>query len=134
MGYSIDLRKRVIQFIEKGGSVIEAAKFFSVNRQSVYNWIKKKKDTGSLKDTIQGRPWRKLNAEALVAFVDSNPDLTLGEYAQKFGTIPSTICEAFKRLRITRKKRQYAIENEMSKKGQYFWQSYKPIQKIDECL
>ena len=123
MGYSIDLRKRVIQFLEAGGSVIEAAATFSVTRQSVYNWIKKKKVTGSLEDTLQGRPWRKLNAEALVAFVESNPDLTLEEYAQSFGTIPSTICEAFKRLRITRKKRRSDTKKGMSKKGQYFWQS-----------
>lgn len=123
MGYSIDLRKRVIQFLEAGGSAIEAAATFSVTRQSVYNWIKKKKETGCLEDTIQGRPWRKLNAESLLAFVESNPDLTLEEYAQAFGTIPSTICEAFKRLRITRKKRQCDTEKGMSRKGQYFWQS-----------
>jgi putative transposase len=48
MGYSIDLRKRVIQFVEAGGSVIDAARTFSVTRRSIYNWIKKKKDTGNL--------------------------------------------------------------------------------------
>ena len=123
MGYSIDLRKRVIQFVENGGSVIEAASAFSVTRQSIYNWIKKKKDTGTLKDKIQGRPWRKLDPEALIAYVESNPDLTLAEFAEHFGTISSTICEAFKRLRISRKKRPSDTKNGMKRSENYFWKS-----------
>ncbi len=123
MGYSTDLRKRVIQFVEEGGSVMEAASVFSVTRQTIYNWIKKKKETGTLKDKIQGRPWRKLNPEALLAYVKSYPDLTLAEYAEHFGTISSTICEAFKRLRISRKKRHCDTKNGTKRRGNYFWQS-----------
>ncbi len=109
--------------LDLSGSVIEAARAFSVTRQSVYNWIKKKKDTGTLKDKIQGRPWRKLNPEALIAYVESNPDLTLAEFAEHFGTISSTICEAFKRLRISRKKRPCDTKNGTKRRENYFWKT-----------
>jgi len=123
MVYSIDLRTRVVQFIEEGGSVFEASRVFKVTRQTVYNWINKKQRTGSLKDKPQGRPWRKLNRKELIIFVNCNSDLTLSEFAKHFKTGVSTICEAFKRLGISRKKRVYATKSEMKKKGQYFWKS-----------
>ncbi len=122
MGYSLDLRKRVIQFVECGGSAIEAAQRFSVTRQTVYNWIKKKKQTGSLQDQQPRRPWRKLNPDEVLAFVECNPDLTLAEFANHFGTLTSTMCEAFKRLRITRKKRVSYTKNGTKKEEKYFWQ------------
>ena len=121
MGYSIDLRKRVIQFIEEGGSAIEAAGRFSVTRQTVYNWIKKKQCTGSLKDNAPRRPWRRLNANEVIVFVESNPDLTLSEFASHFGVGSSTMCEALKRLKITRKKRVCDTKNATNKSEQYFW-------------
>lgn len=121
MSYSIDLRKRVVQFIENGGSILEAVRIFGVTRQTIYNWFKKKKTTGSLQDKVPERPWRKLEPQALIAFIENNPDLTLAEYAKHFGTIPSTMCEAFKRLRISRKKRPYATKRGMKKRERYFW-------------
>lgn len=120
MGYSIDLRKRVVQFVEQGGSAIEAAQRFSVTRQTVYNWIRRKKETGSLGDAPPRRPWRKLNPEEVLDFVARNPDLTLLEFANHFGTISSTMCEAFKRLRITRKKRLFDTKNGMKKSVWHF--------------
>lgn len=123
MGYSIDLRKRVIQFVEQGRSAIEAAHRFSVTRQTVYNWIRKKKQTGSVEDKPPKRPWRKLNPEEVLDFVARNPELTLVEFATHFGTISSTMCEAFKRLRITRKKRLFDTKSGMKKSVWHFSKS-----------
>ena len=122
MVYSHDLRKRVVEFVESGKSAIEAAERFSITRQTVYNWIKKKKRTGTLKDKRPRRPWRKLNPDKVLAFVKNNPDLTLSEYASHFGTLSSTMCEAFKRLKITRKKRVFYTKRGMKKSEKYFWQ------------
>lgn len=36
MGYSTDLRERVVDFVKNGGSKTEAAKQFSVSRAIVY--------------------------------------------------------------------------------------------------
>jgi len=122
MCYSIDLREKVIEFIESKGSVTEAAVLFKISERTIYYWLKKKKTTGSVKDKIPNRPWRKLNPKVLSEFVEKHSDWTLKEYAQHFNSIPSTICEAFKRLRITRKKRLYVTKNETKKSVQYFWQ------------
>lgn len=122
MGYSIDLRERVIEFIELRGSTAEAAFLFKVSERTIYNWLRKKRETGSLKDEPPHRPWKKLCPKVLSEFVETYPDYTLKEYAQHFHTIPSTICEAFKRLRITRKKRHFDTRNETKKNGKYFWQ------------
>jgi transposase len=44
MSYSIDLKKRVVSFIEEGGSKVEATKRFSVGRRTVFKWMKKKRE------------------------------------------------------------------------------------------
>ena len=39
MRYSPDLRKRVLDFIQAGGSKTEAAKRFNVGRTTIYKWL-----------------------------------------------------------------------------------------------
>ena len=39
MAHSSDLRTRVLQFIENGGSKTEAAKRFKVGRTAIYRWL-----------------------------------------------------------------------------------------------
>ena len=39
MRYSIDLRKRVLDFVEAGGSKAEASRRFSVSRTIIYEWL-----------------------------------------------------------------------------------------------
>ena len=41
MAHSSDLRTRVLQFIENGGSKTEAAKRFNVGRTAIYRWLPK---------------------------------------------------------------------------------------------
>ena len=42
MRYSLDLRKRVLDFIQAGGSKTEAAKRFNVGRTTIYKWLNAK--------------------------------------------------------------------------------------------
>ena len=39
MAYSLDLRKRVLDFIATGGSKTEASRRFSVARSTLYKWL-----------------------------------------------------------------------------------------------
>jgi transposase len=41
MCYSLDLRKKVISFIENGNSITKAARIFGINRATVYRWLDK---------------------------------------------------------------------------------------------
>ena len=40
MRCSIDLRKRVLEFVNSGSSKSEAARIFKVSRSSIYTWLK----------------------------------------------------------------------------------------------
>jgi putative transposase len=120
MSYSIDLREKVIKFIENGGSIIEAARIFDISRPTIYRWLEKK-TSGSLKDSAPIRPWRKVNPQKLVELVEKYSDWTLVEYAKYFKVKATTIFKAFKRLKITRKKRLYDIKKGMKSNERYFW-------------
>ncbi|WP_442918258.1 IS630 transposase-related protein, partial [Magnetococcus sp. PR-3] len=39
MSYDIELRQRVIDFVESGGKKAEAARIFQVSRATIYNWL-----------------------------------------------------------------------------------------------
>jgi transposase len=40
MRCSLDLRRRVVAFVQQGGSKAEAARRFQVGEASVYRWLK----------------------------------------------------------------------------------------------
>ena len=55
MGYSTDLRERVLAYIDAGHSQAMASSLFKVSRQTIYDWINLRKQTGELKDQIRLR-------------------------------------------------------------------------------
>ena len=40
MRYSIDLRQRVLKYIQEGGTKVSASNRFSVSRGVIYQWLK----------------------------------------------------------------------------------------------
>lgn len=112
MPYSLDLREKVVEYVENGGSITEAAKVFRIGRASIYRWLNRPQ----LEATKVKRRQRKLDWKALEKDVKENPDARLVERAQKFGVHPSAICYAFKKMKITRKKNNYVTEKEIERK------------------
>jgi transposase len=39
MAYSLDLRKRVVDYVENGGGITKAAALFKVGRATIYRWL-----------------------------------------------------------------------------------------------
>ena len=112
MQYSLDLRERVIAFIEHGGKKVDASLLFSLSRSTINKWIKLKKETGSLKDPpFPPRSWRKINPEILISHINDSPDSTLSDYGVFFGASNSGISRALKRINFTRKKKPLYIKN-----------------------
>ena len=101
MPYSLDLKEKVIAYIDNGGRVSSAAKIFGIHRTSIYRWLGQK-DLTPIK--VERRK-RKLDWEALEEDVKNHPDLRLCERAKKFGVHTSSVGYALKKLNITRKKR-----------------------------
>ena len=61
MAYSLDLRQRVVDFINQGGSKRDAAKIYQVCETTIYAWLKR----DDLRPTKVLRRRRKLDWEAL---------------------------------------------------------------------
>ena len=81
MTYSIDLRQRVIAFVDVGGTKAEAARRFSVSEGSVHNWLKRE----NIAPTKVERRHRKLDWKALEKHIQDRPDAKLRDRAEHFG-------------------------------------------------
>lgn len=104
MRYSVDLRKRVLQFIKEGGSKSQAARTFKVCRASIYIWLKM--DDISAYQRPGPRKPHKLERKALSAHVEDYPDKTHSERARHFGVSRHCIWYNLRTLKISRKKKR----------------------------
>jgi transposase len=102
MAYSIDLRKRVVNFVRnKQGTQLAAANLFKISLWCVKQWLKRPE----LKASKPGPTApTKLSTQKLEQALDQTPDATLAEHAQKLGVSLTTVFYACKRNKITRKK------------------------------
>ena len=100
MAYSLDLRKRVVGFVEEGGSKAEAARRVQVSAWCVQDWCRRP----DLAPKRHGPRRRKLDRLALRQHVAQYPEATLKERAQHFGVQINAIWFALNRLKITCKK------------------------------
>jgi len=100
MTYSIDLRKRVVEFVRQGGSKAEASRRYEVSLWCVNDWYRREDLTPQLQ---LGRK-RKLDWEALSRHIQEFPDALLRERAQHFGVRESAIWYANRQMKLTRKK------------------------------
>jgi transposase len=86
MGYSNDLRVRVIRFVEKGSAARAAARHFEIGEATAIRWVQRWKETGSaLAKPVSKRRTSPLEAHAqwLLDLVDREPDLTLEEIQRR---------------------------------------------------
>lgn len=103
MSYSLDLRKRVLDFLSEGGSKAEASRTYKVSRTCIYKWLAAEDPLGCEKPGSRG-PHR-LDYTALRQHVADFPDQTQLERAAHFGVSKSCIHSALGKLNITQKKR-----------------------------
>jgi len=103
--YSIDLRTREVEYVEEGGSKTEAWRLLKVGRDTIYRWLKQKKDQGTLHPKpVERRGGYKLKDAILERHVQANPDQTSGEMAEALSVHSTTVHYGCKRLKISRKK------------------------------
>ena len=113
MAYSLDLRQKVIDYIENGGRVSKAAQVFGIGRASIYRWLERKE----LAATKVKYRQRSLDIRELSKDIQENPEARLKQRAEKFGVSTTAIFKALKKMKITKKKKNYVIEKEVEKKG-----------------
>jgi transposase len=123
MSYSVDLRTRTLDFIERGGSKAEASKLFKVSLKSVFNWVRQKKTHGNLEAKKRRLGAYKIDEQRLRSHIEHHPDDYLREIAFALGFSTSGVKSALKRLKISYKKNstlqreRRKLEKRVSKKS-----------------
>lgn len=112
MGYSTDLRKKVLDFIEAGNSIKAACKLFTVSRSSIQRWQIKQDEGSFLGSKPRTTSGYKVDEAALKAYITLHPDAYLNEIAQHFNVTDSGISKALSRLKLTRKKKRRSMPKE----------------------
>ena len=116
MAYSYDLRKKALDYIEKGGKQSEASRIFGVTAQTLCNWALRKKKNRLSPNKYKNRAPYKIDEKSLRRHVKKYPDAYLREIAQFFGSSIPAVFYACKRFRITLKKRLRSTRKEINKK------------------
>jgi transposase len=101
--YALDLRERVVRFIQAGGSKAEAARRFDLARSSVYRYLSAAQK-GTLAPKKSWGHWRKLDPQKLQGHVKQHPDATLKELQKAFGVSHHAVWVRLRQLGFTLKK------------------------------
>ena len=115
MAYSVDYRKRVLEFIGEGHTQKEAQKVFKVGSTTIKKWKKLLLETGSLEKRHLKRESRVYKSDKLCAYIAEHPGALLKEIAEHFGGSISGANSALAREKLTFKKQQPPIANVMKK-------------------
>jgi len=113
--YSIDLRERVLKYLEQFPDRNKASHLFQVGRATIFRWLYRKKKEGHVKPLKRKYAFKRIDDLALTKHIEAHPDQFLSEIAKNFGVTPQSIFYALRRLKITRKKRPRSIVSEMKK-------------------
>ena len=106
MAYSIDFRKRAIEYMNEGHTEKELYATFKIWGSNVTRWRKLLEKTNSLKPQYSETRKRKINYEELKSVLERTPDATLPELAKQFNCTKQAVYYALNKMKITRKKRR----------------------------
>ena len=98
--YPIELRERIVEFVNGGGSKAEASRRFKVCRMSVHRYV----GAGNLSPRPQGGSPKRFACEKLRQAVREKPSATLEEYAKVLGVSHSAVWKRLRQMAITLKK------------------------------
>ena len=103
--YSLDLRKKAINYIEKGNSQASASEAFGLHKNTVNRWWKRYKALGIFTAKPRLGFKSKVNKVELEKFVKNNPNMKLSEAGIKFGISGSQVSNILKKLGFSYKKK-----------------------------
>ena len=71
--YTDEFREQIVKLVVNGKSAIQIAREYSITKTTIYNWIKKYKNTGSFRD----RDNRSAEEEELILLRKENKQLRM---------------------------------------------------------
>lgn len=116
--YSIDLREKAVDAVDRGEKKAHVSKLFHISRNTLDLWLKQREQSGTVapKAAVKKGPEPKIkDLEAFRQFAATHGHLTAVAMAQQWPEPISdvTLGKALKRIHFTRKKRPTAIANGM---------------------
>ena len=103
-------------YYEQCKNISQTAATFNLSRNTLYLWIRLKKQTSSLKHQVTGLNAVKLDRQKLAQYVGQHPDAYLHEIAKHFDCTPAAVCYALKQMGMMRKKRPPLTKNKIRPK------------------
>ena len=113
--YSVDLREKILKYLEKSPNKKLASQLFQIGVATIHRWVNLKKKEGHVKPKHRKYAYKRIDDQKLIEYVEAHPDHFLSEIAENFSLTPQAIFYALKRLKITRKKRLRFTRNEKKK-------------------
>jgi len=95
----MELRERVIGYVQSGGSQVEACRLYDVDRKTIYRWLHRPSAASAARRTRH----RVIDKAALALDVRHRPDALLRERAEQFGVTPSGMWRALRALGMRKK-------------------------------
>jgi len=114
--YSIDFRRRAIEYMDEGHSQKELYEAFKIYPSTVNDWRKLLKETGSLAPRYPKEKEGKIDLKRLEQEIERKPDATLPELAKIFGCTKQAVHTALKKVKITYKKKHSHTLNNQQKR------------------
>ena len=111
--YSPDFRQKIVKLIlDKKITSTELNKTLKISRNTIYLWIKKYKNTGSLERSPgSGKKPKIDDLEKFKKIIDENPDATQKELGQLYGGASQpAVCRTIKKIGYTYKKKTSAYQ------------------------
>jgi transposase len=102
--YNIDLREKVVKYLEKGNRYIDAALVFEISGSAIGRWYRKYKGEGNFKAKIRIGAKRKIDDKTIEEMIKANPNLNLKFIAKSFGISIHPVADSLKRLGYSYKK------------------------------
>jgi len=103
--YSLDLREKVIAFLQSGKTQKEAAHVFALNKMTVNGWYLRYKKEGHCRPKARPGAKPRLSLEALIKYLEIQKDARLIDIAHAFGLSQSGAHYWTKKLGFTYKKK-----------------------------
>ena len=113
--YALDLRKKVISYLEAGHTQISCAAVFSLHLSTVRRWWKRYQTEGQVSARKRLGRKGKVDSEALAQYVRTHPDKILKEIGSHLGVSGVAILIRLKTLGVSYKKKRSPTWKQMKK-------------------
>lgn len=104
--YALDLRKKVISYLEMGHTQVSCAVVFSLHPSTVRRWWERYKTEGHVSPRKRLGSKGKVDPEALAQYVRTHPEQILKEIGFHFGVSGVAILKRLKTLGFSYKKKR----------------------------